>query len=251
MHFGTKLLKKQDGVGVTYEYLSEKYQVSVPEWHQVPLDSRRLIALAHKYDESSPLSLLPVPLLHEIFKFGMNSILQWKWAAGEDMKAQSISLDEFCIVATRQGGGTNPAIFATQPLTIERPNFRVKIIEVCGWVGIGFSQLGFQLDGGVTLGRQTGVVNCGYFYQTSGIQQIQAEGETEIISEPLADGDIIDVFVEFANQRVWFSKNNELQGCLCFTNSKLVSGEIYPCVDMSVSTSVLLVPCKVQTECPR
>jgi len=252
MHFiGSSSLRKQDGVGVDYQFLIKKYQVSIPNWHEVPLDSRRLIAMAHRYDDSSPLSLLPVPLLHEIFKYGLVPILQWKWADTDDMKAKSIAVDEYRAVASRQGGGTNPAIFASQPLTYERPNFRIKVTELGEWVGIGFSALGFTLDGGVTLGTQSGVVNCAYFFQSSGIHQVQAGGETEVLADPIAEGDIIDIYVEFANQRVWVTRNNKLQGCLCFTDSRLVSGKIYPCVDMSVKTSVLLVPCEIQHQSPR
>jgi len=210
--------------------------------------------MAHKWDPNSCFAMLPAPILHEIFKIGVVPLLDWRWSTLESMKAAAIEVNDVGILAQRGSGGSNPAILTTDPFTSQRPNYRVKVVHLGEWVGIGLASRAVTLNNGPTLGTQSRIPNSGYFYQSTGINQIQANGVSPINAQRIQEGDIIDVYVNFSLQSVWYSNNGSVIGVLAFPphwkELRLEEGEIYPCVDMSLSTSVLLIPCPAISEAP-
>jgi hypothetical protein len=61
---------------------------------------------------------------------------KWNWATTPEMKADAIVVDQ--LSASRpSASGTNPAIFATEAITMQNPHFRVSIKSLGSWIGIG------------------------------------------------------------------------------------------------------------------
>lgn len=59
-------------------------------------------------------------------------------------------------------------------------------------------------------------------------------GEVAAINE----GDIIDVKVDFDTNLIYYFNNNVEQGVIACTKNKLIEGELYPCVNLSLGTEV-------------
>jgi hypothetical protein len=172
---------------------------------------------------------------------------EFQWSARKSA-AISVSPDKsFAFRST--GEGLNPAVLGNFPLTRERPNFRVKVMELGRWVGIGVCDGFFQIENGKTLGTQPKCLNSAYFYQISGIYKLQMDGMCKDDVKPIAVGDIIDVKVDFDTKRVMYFNNGEYQGYCTPANAvlanpasmDLIPGTLYPCVDMAVNTRLQLI----------
>ncbi len=93
-------------------------------------------------------------------------------------------------------------MFGSQPITSSKNSFRVQVLAVGFFIGIGNTRTtvvnlsgiadmrSFKLYGDKTLGSQSGIFNCCYFFQPNkSIKKVIAYGE-EIIEVPdlLPDG---------------------------------------------------------------
>ena len=67
----------------------------------------------------------------------------------------------------------------------------------------GVADANFQVQDGTTLGTQGSGVNCGYFWQNSGIRRISSVGETTLDAPDAKQGDILDVMVYFEDSQVF------------------------------------------------
>jgi hypothetical protein len=91
----------------------------------------------------------------------------------------------------------------------------------------GVAELGkFVLESNKTLGQQQiQGINSSYFWQNNGINKIQLYGEGSHLcffhflkfsgpklAQPMSVGSIIDVKVDFVNQRIYYWHNEKIQG---------------------------------------
>jgi hypothetical protein len=164
----------------------------------------------------------------------------WRWDASPHKKASVVELSPDCLLAKRMSGGNNPAVMSSEPLTRNSNYFVVEIIQLGNWVGVGIADMRFQLNGSKTLGQQTTGVNSSYFYQGT-VKKLQMYGEKSLPErEAIKVGDLIGVMVDFDNNCVYYFNNDVLQGVIRPTKNILQEGKIFPCIDMSTGTSVML-----------
>jgi len=168
---------------------------------------------------------------------------QWKWDSSDQKKAFNIKIvdaDQFSLEAIRDSGGSNPAIMTIEPFTRISYYFVVEILKLGSWIGIGFADLDFLLNGSKTLGQQTSGVNCSYFFQND-VRKLQMFGEKAVIGvDPIKVGDLISVRINFDTNQVYFYNNDLLQGIISCARHILKEGKLYPCVDLSVNTHVAI-----------
>jgi len=167
---------------------------------------------------------------------------RWRWSSLLADKGPEITVSDDGLTSSRLvSTGRNPAVFATEPLTKTRSHFRVEIVKLGNWVGVGIADKNFVLSGSSTLGTQSSCLNSSYFYQNSGIKKLQMHGESAIDGVAvITAGDIIDVVVDFASHMICYYNNEVLQGVITCVKNTLVPGQIYPCVNLSSGTAVAL-----------
>jgi hypothetical protein len=65
-------------------------------------------------------------------------LAQWKWGISNGFKAEAIVVDKYGLTCSRiTTEGRNPSVKTTEPLTRRKPNFRVQIVKLGPWVGVG------------------------------------------------------------------------------------------------------------------
>lgn len=154
----------------------------------------------------------------------------------------------------------------SEPLTKVNNWFRVEIIHLGNWLGIGVGDSSFLLSGSNTLGTQPKTINSSYFWQVTGIKKLQMWGETstdggffffenknfyfyfyslthfflKILVSELNTGDIIDVQVDFDANMIFYYNNEALQGVMVCTKHKLVEGQLWPTVNLSYGSEIVL-----------
>ncbi len=98
-----------------------------------------------------------------------------KFTWSTEKKASSIDVSDTGLLAGRTptSVGHNPCIMASEPLTKERPCFRVQVLSIGKFVGVGLADSFLLLDRGVVLGRQPGCLNCAYFSQGPNIRKLR------------------------------------------------------------------------------
>lgn len=132
----------------------------------------------------------------------------------------------------------NPSSRTQRPFNPLIPCIKFKIIHRGEWIGLGVVDSFFQLKNAQTIGRQSRRFNCGYFSQET--IEIQAENYAtinEINLHHIQDGDIMTIYLDYPKNRVSFEINGIIQGAITF-NFNLGKEELYPCVNLSVSSSV-------------
>jgi len=137
--------------------------------------------------------------------------------------------------------GMNPTVMTSQSFTKKRNHFRVEIVTLGNWCGIGICEEHFQVADGKTLGTQRNCINAAYFYQNTGINRLQMRGEVSIDNaEPLQAGDIVDILLDFNLNRLYFFRNQKLQGYIAPTQSILLEDKIFPACCISAGTTITL-----------
>eukprot|EP01116_Phalansterium_solitarium_P014642 TRINITY_DN323_c1_g1_i12.p5 TRINITY_DN323_c1_g1~~TRINITY_DN323_c1_g1_i12.p5 ORF type:complete len:112 (+),score=47.36 TRINITY_DN323_c1_g1_i12:283-618(+) len=94
------------------------------------------------------------------------------------------------------------------------------------WFGVGVADSNFKLSGSKTVGTQETGVNAGYFWQSSGIHRLQMHGEQPVEVQEIRVGDILDVKMDFAAQRLYFYNNEQLQGCIAPSKQVFKDGRL-------------------------
>jgi len=163
-----------------------------------------------------------------------------KFTWSTERKAQSVDVSDNALLAGRTptSVGHNPCIMATESLTKERPCFRVQVLSIGKFVGIGLADSFLLLDRGVVLGRQPGCLNCAYFSQGPNIRKLHMMGEQLKKVSLIVPGDLIDVYVDFDDQKVHFWKNEKYQGYLDSVKMKMQEGKLYPTTNLSPNSKV-------------
>jgi len=165
---------------------------------------------------------------------------RWKWGSSPNRKSPAIELSQNDLAAKRETGGNNPGVMCSDPITRNSNYFVVEILRLGNWIGIGIADCDFLLNGSKTLGQQTTGINSSYFYQAN-VRKLQMYGEKSISDvAPIGIGDIISFKVDFDNNCIYYFNNDILQGCLQCTKNTLQEGKIFPCVDFSTQTEVII-----------
>jgi len=166
---------------------------------------------------------------------------RWQWSCDESKKAESIDISNYGMTAKRStSSGSNPAVMATAPFTRLSNYFVVEVISLHTWIGIGLCDSSFVLSGSKTLGQQMAGINSSYFCQNA-IRKLQMNGEANVVDvEPIKAGDIISIKIDFDGNKVLYFHNDRLQGVIVCTKNILQEGKIYPAVDLSVHTEVMI-----------
>jgi len=165
----------------------------------------------------------------------------WVWGSGDHQKAPCIDVSKNGIRASRNSGGNNPAVLTTLPLSRLNNFFLVEVASLGTWVGIGFADAHFQLNGSHVLGAQQEGINSAYFFQGN-IKKLQMNGEKEVMEgvQPICVGDYIGIKIDFDSNLVTYYNNDMVQGTLN-PAKKLEENTLFPCVDMSAGTEVCFV----------
>jgi hypothetical protein len=167
---------------------------------------------------------------------------QWKWGVSQDKKSNHIDVDSTFLVATRISGGHNPGIRAAAPFTRNSWYFAVKVKTLGPWFGVGLADKSYILNGGNPLGSQTSGINSSYFWQDTGINRLQMPGEEkEYDAAVIRQGDTVSVAVDFDSQTVYYYLNGKLQGSIKCENTTLEEGKIFPAVNLSSGTEVVIL----------
>jgi len=165
-----------------------------------------------------------------------------KFTWSTEKKAQSVDVSDTALLAGRTptSVGHNPCIMASEPLTKERPCFRVQVLSIGKFIGVGLADSFLLLDRGVVLGRQPGCLNCAYFSQGPNIRKLHMMGEQLKKVSLIVPGDLIDVYVDFDDQKVHFWKNEKYQGYLESAKMKMQEGKLFPTANLSPNSKVFL-----------
>jgi len=160
------------------------------------------------------------------------------WSTAECHKAFPISISSKGFTASRAiKAGHNPSVRASFPLSKAQPHFRIQVKRLGSWIAIGVSDLSFHIINSTTLGSQSNAINSCYFWQNIGIRKLQMVYEPSIEIKGIEEGDIVDVFVQFATGKIYYFSNGVLLGSIG-GKKELISGTIFPTVSMSVGCSV-------------
>jgi hypothetical protein len=167
----------------------------------------------------------------------------WTWDTHPSKRSDAIYVSDDRLTISRPfTGGSNPAVMATEPLTKENCSFRVRINKLGKWAGIGVADAKFSINGGNTLGTQTGnTINSAYFWQNSGIRKIQMTSESHKEVAPININDVIGVKIDFDQQKILYWLNDQFQGSITSKKRKLKEGKLFPCANISVGTEVSFV----------
>lgn len=162
----------------------------------------------------------------------------WQWSATKKDSSIDLSLDKY-VVLRPTNEGKNPGIFASLPLTRKHSHFRVQIIKLAKWFGVGIADNRYETHG-KTLGTQSLGVNSAYFWQDNGISRLQMFGEENIDAGQITQGSNIDVKVDFSTKQVSYWLNNRYQGTLTCSKFSFAEGQLFPCVNLSSGTVLSL-----------
>jgi len=165
---------------------------------------------------------------------------QWKWSLKSQKKAPAVFIDSTNLAASRFGISHNPGVMTTAPFTRNSWYFQARLNKIGKFVGIGVADLNYMVSGGTTLGSQVTGLNCAYFWQNNGIQRIQMYGEERIRVAPLVAGDRVGIMVDFSGQCIYFFRNFYLEACMKCSHLKLEDGKVYPCINLSDGTDVVI-----------
>jgi hypothetical protein len=72
------------------------------------------------------------------------------------------------------------------------------------------------------------------------VQRLQMYNEEKIRVRGLVAGDTVAIAINFKSQVVLFYKNHNLLGKIKCKNNQLFPGKIFPCVNLSDGTEVLI-----------
>jgi len=172
----------------------------------------------------------------------------WKWdpntPARSHNKAPAIQLADSGRTAFRASQvGTNPAVLASLPFNKYRTSFEVKVIARGSWLGIGAADKAYKTLDGPTLGKQRQGVNSAFFCQDTTVLQIEGGRRTrseKIVAQRIEAGDRIRVKVDLASNSIVYYRNGSLVGSLRVDRC-LVDVELYPCLNLSQGSSVVLL----------
>lgn len=158
-------------------------------------------------------------------------------------KGLSICLAENNTKAAREESpkALNPAVMCQESFNRSRDHVRFRIDKLGRWLGVGFCDDKMVVTDNKTLGSQKSCINAGYFFQNSGINRIQMPGEVALTVNPLQEGDLVDIKIDFEHNVAYFFRNLNLEGVLTSTQSLLREGKLFPCTDLSVGSEVSLV----------
>lgn len=78
-------------------------------------------------------------------------------------------------------GNKNPVVLATNPLTRQSCQFRIQVVKLGNWIGVGVAEQSITVSGSRTVGTQDHCINSGYFWQNTGINVIKMHGEPNAI----------------------------------------------------------------------
>ncbi|PRP76981.1 hypothetical protein PROFUN_14715 [Planoprotostelium fungivorum] len=163
----------------------------------------------------------------------------WRWSVSNERKATTIAISRDGLIATRVSSDSrNPSVFTDQPLTKANPHFRVQITKLGLWIGIGVADANFVLQDNVVLGSQQNCVNSSYFCQNT--CKIRMNGEEMKDVTRVFVNDFLDVLVDFDNDNIFYWLNERLQGYISCKCHHLMEGELYPVVNLSTQTEVML-----------
>eukprot|EP01117_Protostelium_nocturnum_P012421 TRINITY_DN4587_c0_g3_i2.p1 TRINITY_DN4587_c0_g3~~TRINITY_DN4587_c0_g3_i2.p1 ORF type:complete len:730 (+),score=193.42 TRINITY_DN4587_c0_g3_i2:179-2368(+) len=163
----------------------------------------------------------------------------WRWALTNDRKASTIQISKDGLMATRSSADSrNPSVFCAYPLTKANPHYRVQITKLGHWIGIGVADSNFVIQDSVVLGSQQGSINSSYFCQNTCKIRMFDEEMKDVARVYV--NDIMDVMVDFENDNIFYWLNEKLQGHISCKNHHLMEGELYPLVNLSSSTEVML-----------
>lgn len=138
----------------------------------------------------------------------------WHWSEKSSMKSEAIKLKRFGLTAYRpdQDGHRNPCIFTASSFNYDVNRFRCQIKTIGSWIAIGIAEYHeYQVNGGSVLGSQEKGFNCCLYSQTKSSFKI-CDRASVPLGGPLAVGDVIDIQIDFGNQKIKFWKNLVFQG---------------------------------------
>jgi len=158
----------------------------------------------------------------------------WEWDYSK--KSTAVQITSNNLSASRPtADGNNPAILSTRPLNKYNPHFRIQVETIGTWVGIGVVDTNFTLNGGAIIGNQKDCVNSSYFYQNSASLKLEAETEKNVDTK-IEAGNIIDVYVDFDNDKILYWNNSEFLGYM--SSSKIKQNKLFACANLSSNTKV-------------
>ena len=64
--------------------------------------------------------------------------------------------------------------------------------------------------------------------------------EDKLRARPLAAGDMVAIAINFKSQAVFFYRNHYLEGTILCKNNELIPGKLFPCVNLSDGTEVVI-----------
>jgi hypothetical protein len=165
----------------------------------------------------------------------LSTSYKWLWGLSATKKARPIVVSDSGLIAGRTTPrGMNPSVLTTYPITKAKNHFRVQILDLGKWIGIGICDTQFILNNSKMLGSQSRGINAGYFYQNGGLNKLQMFGEKAIENvKPLAPKDFIDIVTDFAANRIYFYHNERLQGFIAPIKVSLRDGLLFPCANLS------------------
>jgi len=154
-------------------------------------------------------------------------------------KAKAIVIVARTIVRTSSIPAKNPIVLTEEPLSNNRPWFRITAIRVGSSLSIGLADENVTLDNGALLGYQSST-NCAYVdyindsnNRTSGICT-----SGKINNAPqLNSGDVIDIKVDFNKKTVDFWRNQTKVGTVA---GNLVEGAVFPAVSISFDSEIII-----------
>jgi len=153
----------------------------------------------------------------------------WKWSS---TIPKGIQIDKSDVAKYVKVDGSNPCILASSSFSETHNHFRIKVIKMGTFLVVGASLQGENQ-------------NVAYYSQPagpngSGIHHIVLTGQRPKPAAALHRGDIVDMYIDNSEQKIFFWRNESYEGCLRFEHD-LMDTELYPSVTLGDGSEVAIV----------
>lgn len=162
-------------------------------------------------------------------------LYHWKWDSNKKSKDIDIVDERKTMITRADCVRSNPLIQTKRPFGRIRKRFRVKILELKGWLSVGLADVSVVKDEDSVVGHQMNCINAGYYVEPALSQGWIVSKRERIKKVMFYEGDEIEIVI--LDQTIIF-KRNSLPVAALIHDERF---EVYPTVSLSRRSKVMII----------